>query len=412
MKDKEKIIKILKYVSIALIVFFAIELIYFGYKIIKIRKNSTYYSSINNVILKDDNYVAVGFSDAKHSKKLKYENPGYNKPFIWVYDKDMKVTNEIKLDLGYNGKFNDIIETKDGYIVVGEIQMSEANYRDNATEGVIIKYDKDFNIVWRKNYNLLGDTEFLTVKEKDGYYFVAGSSVFESSAIGQNPDGGAIIIKYDDKGEKLLEIYHGGATSHAKFNDIILEKDGIIAVGVKSKGTGIIYKYNYDGKELWHNYYGYTDLEGLTSITKINDKEYLITGSILEGKQQTDNYSAALIKINNQGKITKKVTYQKDNISKFEDCVVKDNDILVLGLYGKKENDILNNDSVIVKYNKDLEQQSEQTFEGNKTYTLNKLITLNDNLYVVGNTDSKLKLNNLKTNGLDYYQVLLKTTIK
>lgn len=403
-----KTINILKYITIFLLILLVIETIYFSYKTIKIRKNSTYYSGINNVIEIDDGYIAVGFSDSKHSKLLDYQKPGYNKPYIWIYDKSLNIKQEIKLDLGYNGEFNDLIEVSDGYIVVGNIEMSEANHKDAATEGVLIKYDKDFNIVWRKNYNPLGDTKFNVIKEYDNKYYVGGSSIFESSAIGQDTNGGAIIVKFDQTGERLQEINHGGATSYGVFNDIEIVKDGIIAVGVKYKGTGIIYKYDFNGNEKWHNYFGYTDTKGLTSITKISDKEFAITGSKLEEKNKTDSYEASLIKINNKGEIIKEEYYKKNNISRFQDSILIDDNLYVIGIYGNKIDNTLDNDSCLISYNISFEKQNEKTYEGNNMYTLTKIIESNNSYLVVGNTNSKLKINKIKTNGLDYYEVITK----
>lgn len=407
-KDDKKIVKILKYITIALAIFLLMELIYFGYKMIKIRNNSTYYSGINNVIKTDTGFVAVGFSDSKHSKQIDYEAPGYNKPYIWVYDKNYNIKKEIKLDLGYNGEFNDLIKVKDGYIVVGNLEVSEANHKDGATEGVIIKYDNDFNVVWRKNYNALGDTKFKVIKEYKDSYFVAGSSVFEKSAIGRDDKGGAIILKYSNDGEKKQVISYGGATSYGIFNDIEVVNDGIVAVGVMQKGTGIIFKYNFKGEEMWHNYFGYNDTLGLTSITKINDNEFVITGSKLEEKNATDSYEAALIKINKNGKITEEEYFKKEKISRFQDSLLLDDKLYVLGIYGNKNNNLLENNAVVLTYNTDLEKQDEKLYEGNNNYTLIRIIE-NDNSYlVVGNTNSKLKINNIKTNGLDYYQVITK----
>ena len=408
MKNKEKTVKILKYVTIALVAFLVLELIYFGYKLIDNRNNTTYYSGINSVIEIDKGFVAVGFSDAKHSNYLELKNPGYIKPYIWVYDEDMKITKEVRLDLGYNGEFRDLIKLEDGYIVVGALEMSEANHRDAATEGVIIKYDNNFKLVWRKNYNALGDTTFNVIKKYKDSYFVGGSSIFESSAIGQDTKGGAIILEYNDEGKRLQEINHGGATSHGTYNDIEIVKDGIIAVGVKHKGTGIIYKYDFNGKELWHNYFGYTDTKGLTSITKLNDNEFVITGSKLEDKNMTNRYEAALIKINNKGKITSEEYFLKEKISRFDDSVLIEDKLYVAGVFGNKKDTTLDNDSIVVTYDKKLEKQEEKEYVGDNTYTLNKIINVDNTYLVVGNTNSKLKLNNIKTNGLDYYGIIIK----
>lgn len=408
MKKNEKTVKLLKYVTLGLVAFLVLEMIYFGYKMIDNRKNSTFYSGINSVIEIDKGYVAVGFSDAKHSEYLEFNKPGYIKPYIWVYDEDLEITKEFRLDLGYNGEFRDLIKLEDGYMVVGSLEMSEANHKDAATEGVIIKYDENFNVVWRKNYNALGDTTFNVIKKYEDTYFIGGSSIFESSAIGQDTKGGAIILEYNDEGERLQEINHGGATSNGIYNDIEIVKDGIIAVGVKHKGTGIIYKYDFNGKELWHNYFGYTDTMGLTSITKLNDNEFVITGSKLEDKNMTDSYEAALIKINNKGKIVSEEYFLKEKISRFDDSVLINENLYVTGVFGNKKENTLDNDSIVLAYDNNFEKQEEKEFVGEKTYTLTKIINSNDKYLVVGNTNSKLKVNNIKTNGYDYYGIIVK----
>ncbi len=405
-KIKDKKIRLLRYIIIGLICIVAIELIYMTYKLIDIRKNSTYYSAINSVIKVDDKYVAVGLSDAKHSKLTKYKQPGYNKPYIWVYDKNFKIIKEVKLDIGYNGEYKDIIKVDDGYIAVGSIEMSEKNHEDNANEGIIVKYDENFNYIWRKNYNPLGNTKFNVVKIlNNDTLLVAGSSVYESNVIGNHTTGGAIIAFYTLDGELGLEIQHGGPRT-GEFNDIEIVEDGIIAVGIKSSGTGIMFKYNFKGKEIWHNYYGYTDGAGLTSITKITDDEYVITGSILEDKNNTDNYQASLIKINDKGKIIQKENYQKQEITRFEDSVLINDKLYVIGLFGKKENDVLNNDSIVITYNSDLEKLAEKEYAFNNTYTLNKIINDNNKYLVVGHTNSKINNGILKTNGLDFYSII------
>ena len=179
-----KAVKILKYVSIGLVCLFALEFIYFGIKMINIRKKTTYYSALNSIIKTDSGYVGVGLSDSKHSDFIDYEKPGYNKPYLYVYNKDLKIEKEVKLDLGYNGEYKDIVSYDDGFIAVGNIEVSLANHKDNATEATIVKYDKNFNIVWRKNYNLMGNSSYNAVKiDNDSNIIVCGSTVFESSAI-------------------------------------------------------------------------------------------------------------------------------------------------------------------------------------------------------------------------------------
>ena len=404
-----KAVKILKYVSIGLVCLFALEFIYFGIKMINIRKKTTYYSALNSIIKTDNGYVGVGLSDSKHSDFIDYEKPGYNKPYLYVYNKDLKIEKEVKLDLGYNGEYKDIVSYDDGFIAVGNIEVSLANHKDNATEATIVKYDKDFNIVWRKNYNLMGNSSYNAVKiDNDSNIIVCGSTVFESSAIGYDTKGGALLTKYDKDGEKLLEVTKGGPLSSATFNDVVVLDDGYIAVGVTQKGTGIVYKYDKDFNEVWHNYYGYTDKEGITSITKIDDNSFVMTASHLFEKDKTDKYEAAIIKINGDGEIEKEVTFSHDDISKFKDSVYLDDKIVVAGVFGKKIDDVLNASGLLVTYDMDLEKVDEKFYTKNKTYSFTKIINDDGKYLAIGNTNSKINNKYLKTNGLDFYPVIEK----
>lgn len=396
-----------KIIVILLLAVLFIELIILGVKLIDNRKNSTYYSVANSMIKQDDIYLVAGGSDSKHSKKLKYTSPGYIKPYIWVYDKNLKIVKEVSLSFGFSGSYNDIAILDDGYIAVGYIEANESQNKSSISEGTIVKYDKDLNVVWRKNLNILGDTKFNSVKiSDDGSIYVAGSSIYESDVIGNHSTGGAIIVKYSKTGEKEMVINYGGPKS-GEFKDIVLTEDGIVAVGSTTNGTGIIMKYNYDGEELWHNYYGYTDSEGLTSITLYENK-YIVTGSKLEEKNKTDSYSAAILIFDSNGQLVKEEEYKKSKISKFTDSVVIADKIYVSALYGKKKENVLDNSSVIVVYSLSLEKEDEKDYHYNKTFSVRSLFNDGNELYMAGFTNSKI--NFMRTNGLDYYQFIIKNT--
>ncbi len=400
--------KTLKKIVIILIAILVIELIYFGIKYIKVRKESTYYSAINSTIKVNDKYVSVGLSDFKHSKFNKYKAPGYNKATLFVYDKNLKLIKEKYLDLGLVSEYKDIVKVEDGYIAVGYVLMDEKSKKDNLTEAVIVKYDNNFNIVWRKNLNILDTSKFNKVKvDKAGNYVVVGTSVYAPNIIGNHTTGGAIIVKYDKNGEVLSKINLGGPQT-GEFNDLVITNDGYVVVGLKATGTGAIYKYSFDGKELWHNYYGITDKEGLTSIKMLSDGSFIVTGSKLEEKNKTDNYEAALIKFDKNGKLVKSIVYQKEDITKFTCVETYKDKILVIGLYGVKKNNLLVNNSVLVTYNNNLEKQDEKIYKGNNTYTLKNIFVSDDEYVLSGHTNSKLK--DIKTNGKDYYNVIIKNS--
>ena len=155
-------------------------------------------------------------------------------------------------------------------------------------------------------------------------------------------------------------------------------------------------------------YYGITDKEGLTSIKMLSDGSFIVTGSKLEEKNKTDNYEAALIKFDKNGKLIKSVLYQKEDITKFTYVETYKDKILVIGLYGVKKNNLLVNNSVLVTYDSNLEKQDEKVYKGNNTYTLKNIFVSDDEYILSGYTNSKLK--DIKTNGMDYYNVIIKNS--
>ena len=241
MKDKQR--KVFKIILIVLTVVLIAELIYFGVRYYLNRKDSVFYTVVNSAIMENENnYVGVGFSDYYNSKFNDY-NDGLNKATIFV-NKKGKMIDEIELKLGYNSYFNDIIKTDDGYVAVGSIQMTEEQSEEKLSEGLIIKYDKDFNIIWRKNLSILGKTELLKVKiTKDDDIVVVGTSVYGEGYVGNHTTGGGILLKYNKDGKELLRVNNGGPYN-GRFNDVLIEDDSYVVVGLGKNNSGIIIKYN------------------------------------------------------------------------------------------------------------------------------------------------------------------------
>lgn len=404
-KKKKNLYDKLKILIIILLFVLIGESIYFGIKWYKNNQNTTYYTSANKTVEVNKGYITVGLSDYKHSKFNKYKNPGYNRPTIWIMNEDFKTIKEISLNLGYLGQFNDIVATEDGYLAIGAVEMTESQHEVGNTEGVLIEYDKNFKLISRKNIQILDTTTLTSIKEtKDGGYIVSGSSLYEANMIGNHSTGGAFLIKYNKDLKEEWRVNHGGPYT-GKFNDVIEVNDGYIAVGVKAKGTGIIFKYNLSGKELWHNYYGYTDSSGINAIEILDKDTVVVATTKLEEKDKTDTYSAAIVEYSiKDGKKIADKTYKKSSITRFEDLVVDKDFIVATGTYGKKKDEVLDAKSLMVKFDKELENKKETTF-ANSITTFKNIIISDDDYVVTGNTNSKNR--KLKTNGKDYYKLVI-----
>ena len=402
MKDKQR--KVFKIILIVLTVVLIAELIYFGVRYYLNRKDSVFYTVVNSAIMENENnYVGVGFSDYYNSKFNDY-NDGLNKATIFV-NKKGKMIDEIELKLGYNSYFNDIIKTEDGYVAVGSIQMTEEQSEEKLSEGLIIKYDKDFNIIWRKNLSILGKTELLKVKiTKDDDIVVVGTSVYGEVYVVNHTTGGGILLKYNKDGKELLRVNNGGPYN-GRFNDVLIEDDSYVVVGLGKSNSGIIIKYNKKGEKIWSGSYGYTDKNGINAIEKLGDNYVTATTKVVNPKDLS-NYSAALVIFDKKGKKVDDIKYTSSDITYFSDIEVdKENNIIVCGYTGKQVNNVLESDAILVKYDKDLYEEESDILKGEKNEFYNHVYLKDNNVLVLGYSNSDLEDD---FNGYDYFPVIKK----
>lgn len=400
MSEKQK--KIFKIIVIALVVILVAEIIYFGFRYYKIRKENTYYTVVNSLILTDDGYTGVGLSDYRYSDFNEFDG-GYQKATIFV-NKDDEVKKEVTMDLGYNSFFNDIVKTSDGYVAVGAIEMTEEQAKEKTNEGLIVKYDKNFKEVWRKNVNELGKTELFKVKlDKDENIIIAGTSIYGSGYMGNHQTGGGMLFKYDKDGKEIFRVNNGGPYQ-GRFNDVIVESDGYVVVGLGKANSGIIIKYNTKGEKVWSGSYGYTDEKGIIAIDKLGNNYVTATTKVVS-KDDLSNYQAALVMFDKNGKKIDDAKYTSNKVNGFTDIKVNDDMIIACGYTGKKVNNILKSDAIVVKYDKDLYEEETDIIKGENNDFYSAIHVKDDSVYLLGYSNSKLdEFDNL--NGYDYFPIL------
>lgn len=396
--------KLMSIAIVSLAVILVIEIFYFGIKIYHNRKVSTFYTVVSSVILDNEStYVGAGFSDYRHSKFNKFDK-GYDKATMFKV-KNGKIVKEAGLKLGLNSHFNDVVEVKDGYVAVGKIEMNEDQQKEGITEGLIAKFDKNFKLIWRKNVSILEKTELYKVKLDGDDLVIVGTSVYSEGYVGNHTTGGGILLKYSLDGKQKLKVNNGGPYS-GSFNDILIEKDSYVVVGLGRKNSGIIIKYNKNGKKLKSGSFGYTDKNGINAVAK-KGNNYITAATKVVNPKDLSNYSAAIVEFNSNLEKIDDVKYTSDKITYFSDIELdKDENVFVCGYTGSaKENGVLT-DAIVVKYDKDLYEKSSNVLKGKKNDFYSKIYLKDSNIYLLGYSNSKLK--EFKTNGYDYYPVLKK----
>lgn len=378
---EKKLFKLLKLVAIVCVVILVIELIYIIYLL---QGKSIYFDGINSVINVDKGYVAVG----SNNNNEKY----YEKAKITKYnDKKEKVFEKL-YNKGYNGVFFDVILDQDeNLIAVGSFESSEKDHLEGRRIGLIVKYDKDGNLLYENTFKVLDNTKFTSVEVMDDSYIVTGQSIYSDMKVGFSSDGGAFVMKYD-KELKLIWKSNYGDSKSSSYNDVAIYKNNIYVVGVTENNIGIISKYNDKGKLLDTSKYKYTDDLGFTGIV-CYDKHFYVTG----GKKnvETTDVDAVIVKYERDLDVDEEVTYEDKGFERFNQVIVdKNNNIVVVGttaavnkVDSSESVNVFIHDGLIGKYDKDLEKVSVVRYGDDRDDYFTDVI-VNDGNYLVSGYSS------------------------
>ena len=275
-QDQKKVVKWLKVIIVLCIAIIVIELGYIGLSYYNRSKSIIYTDTLNSFEKVNDGYLVAGNSDFKNSSFNSYQDK-YNKAKFAKYNNDFEIEFESAYTKGYGSFFNDVVTYDDGYIAVGGAQYDEQQVEDNATDGLIVLYDKDGKQVDTKTVQIAGDTTFTKVLLVDDGFIVIGQSILQNMVIGNNPKGGALMIKYSFDLEEEWRTNYGGSKSGI-FNDAIIDGDYIYLVGKDATRYGMIAKYTLSGERVYAKTYEYTDTVGFSSIVKVGDN-FFVAGS-------------------------------------------------------------------------------------------------------------------------------------
>ena len=300
--------------AICLIIIIAELLIMYGMKLNKESK-ITYYDSLNSIrAVNDQYYIASGSSNFKYSRYndsfiYEYHDENFDdKPLkqafaeqakLVKYDKELNVLFEKTFETTYDSTFYDAVVVNNSIYAIGSYIYEESQISYQTRDGLIVKYDLNGNMIWHKNFQVLGDTEFRRILPVDDGIIVVGQSIYENMEIGNHTLGGGIIIKYDFDGNIVWNNNFGGNKSGI-FYDVVKVEDGYICCGKDAVNYGLIVKFSLEGEIVWIKNYANTDEIGFTKAEIKNDKLY-IAGAYnkSEDKDEEENpifeYDAAIL---------------------------------------------------------------------------------------------------------------------
>ena len=239
---KKNLLKIMIILGIILI----IELIvFFAYKLIK-NKNDGFGIQTNqyiDVINIDDGYITVGYNYYEGTEDVKYNNDlPIKQGEITKFDNSLNIVWTTRYYLDNNVELVGITKIKDGYIIIGN-ETKEKGHSEEDNTGILLKVDKEGQIVKATNYDLLENTLFNKIVRDNNKNIIIGYSQYELDRVG-NHLGGGIILKVDDD-LNIIEQNNYGGNKSGTFNNIFILKDSYLVTG-KDAEYPVIVKFNKD----------------------------------------------------------------------------------------------------------------------------------------------------------------------
>jgi len=200
----------------------------------------------------DDGFLVLGQSILENMVLGSDPNGG---GIMIKYDKDLKEVWRVNYGGSKSGIFNDCYIEDDAIYVVG---------KDATRYGIFVKYDLDGNRLFVKNYEYSDTVGFSAIDKIGNDYVVVGSKTMNIDAEDKDKKTEALLVKYDKQGNVLFQKTYQ-VNNNARFNGVKVIDNEIVAVGHTYKKdskestdsyqvyrySGIIAKYDQDGSKVF-----------------------------------------------------------------------------------------------------------------------------------------------------------------
>ena len=329
----------------------------------------TYNDLFNSVEKTEDGgYIIVG---STKSKKINEVSTGVGNALVVKYDKN----GNVEWDRFYGGngheEFYDVTVVSDGYVAVGYTLSTDIEGLTNSgsNDGLVVKYDKDGNIVWETLIGGVGDDYIHAIKEMaNGNLIVVGRF---ASSIDEHTNNGGLdgFIGMLNSGGQLIDSNLYGGDQDEAFYDLEIAHNGIYVVGYSKSDISshtnmglqdaILVRFDDDLADEWEVFYGNTKGDMYRSIKSTIDGGFIVAGFNTNSKNvetEPEGTNGVLVKYDKNGYIEWSRVYggaSSDSFEKVEE--MKSGDYVVVGKgYSTDIEGVTNNgdqEGFIVLYN-------------------------------------------------------------
>ena len=387
------------------------------------------YDEFTCVIAVPDGYVAVGSSDVSTSDSPGIGGNSNNDAIIVKFNTDGTVAWEKHFGGNDIDNFNSVVAVSDGYVAVGyswKGSFGNGDWTGIAGKGyddaIIVKFNTDGTIAWKKNFGGSGDDRFNSVTAVSDGYVAVGYSWEGSFGNGDwtgitgKGECDAIIVKFNTDGTVAWKQNFGGIYGDF-FNSVTAVSDGYIAVGdadTESFGNGdwagitgkggidaIIVKFNTDGTVAWKQNFGGSARDMFLYVTAVAD------GYVAVGYAYPDSFGngdwtgitgkgfrdAIIVKFNTDGTVAWRQNFGGNSNDYFYSVTEASDGYVAVGYayYASFGNGDLTDiagkggmDAIIVKFNTDGTVEWKQNFGGSGDNAFFSIISAADEYVVIG----------------------------
>ncbi|MBQ7790102.1 MAG: hypothetical protein IJ399_02440 [Bacilli bacterium] len=219
-------------------------------------------------LTQDGGYLAVGETISPNITGMK-EFETYSGIMV-KYNSIGEVVWQKYWDYEFSDHFNEIIALPEGeFVIVGYTDSFPPTPDSSDYQAVILKIKDDGEIVWQKTFNYSGDDSFESViaTNDNGFVVLGTSDSNDIEGLNSNGETDGIIIKYNENGEIVWKKNWGGNNYENFYNISPTSDSGFVIVGdsfssniegitnEEENNKAVIIKYNKDGEIQWSKSY-------------------------------------------------------------------------------------------------------------------------------------------------------------
>jgi len=203
---------------------------------------STWYNSFHSLTAVPDGIVAVGESEYGGGDWEDVPDNGRFDAIVVKFDHSGNVVWKKRFGGADKDAFNSVTAVSDGVVAAGysySLSFNTGDWTgvegksDEREDAIIVKFDNDGNVVWKKHFGSSGKEVFLSVTTVSGGIIAAGYtvSILNDGDLDGLPFAGGLVVAYDHSGNVIWK-KRSGCGPNEELLSVTAASDVIVTAGL------------------------------------------------------------------------------------------------------------------------------------------------------------------------------------